>query len=113
MGAKTQQFYKSLYAPSNDKNWISKIAPAKKRSLWLGIVTACATGGQLLIVPLSQTLLSTMDWVVALVALALIAGLIIPMAYSMSAAVTLHTGRDTEIDSKEAIGEAAEEVEDN
>ena len=85
---------------------VSKIAPEKKRSLWLGIVTACATGGQLLIVPISQTLLSTMDWVVALVALALIAGLIIPMAYSMSAAVTLDTGRDTEIDSKEAIGEA-------
>ena len=85
---------------------VGKIAPAEKRSLWLGIVTACATGGQLLIVPLSQTLLSTMDWVVALVALALIAGLIIPMAYSMSAAVTLDTGRDTEIDPKEAIGEA-------
>ena len=85
---------------------VSKIAPEKKRSLWLGIVTACATGGQLLIVPISQTLLSTMDWVVALVTLALIAGLIIPMAYSMSAAVTLDTGRDTEINSKEAIGEA-------
>ena len=86
---------------------VGKIAPAEKRSLWLGIVTACATGGQLLIVPLSQTLLSTMDWVVALVALALIAGLIIPMAYSMSAAVTLDTGRDTEIEPKEAISEAA------
>ena len=86
---------------------VGKIAPAEKRSLWLGIVTACATGGQLLIVPLSQTLLSTMDWVLALAALATMAGLIIPMAYSMSAAVTRDTGRDTEIDPKEAMREAA------
>jgi MFS family permease len=87
---------------------VGKIAPAEKRSLWLGIVTACATGGQLLIVPLSQTLLSTMDWVLALAALATMAGLIIPMAYSMSAAVTRDTGRDTEIDPKEAMREAAD-----
>ena len=86
---------------------VGKIAPVKKRSLWLGIVTACATGGQLLIVPFSQNLLSTIDWAIALIALAVMAGLIIPMAYSMSDAVTLDTGRDTEIDTKEAIGEAA------
>ena len=37
---------------------VSQVAPEKKRSLWLGIATASATGGQLMVVPLSQALLN-------------------------------------------------------
>lgn len=85
---------------------VGQAAPESKRSLWLGIATACATGGQLLIVPISQSLLSGYDWVLALIVLSLFAGLIVPMAFSMSGAITKDTGRDTEISLGEALREA-------
>ena len=87
---------------------VSQIAPQEKRSLWLGSATASATGGQLMVLPLSQALLTNYDWVVALLILSVFAGLIVPMALSMSAAVTLEIGKDTEITILEAIREAAE-----
>ena len=85
---------------------VGQVAPEAKRSLWLGMATACATGGQLLIVPISQSLLLGYDWVLALIVLSLFAGLIVPMAFSMSGAVTKDTGRDTEISLGEALKEA-------
>ena len=85
---------------------VGQVAPEAKRSLWLGMATACATGGQLLIVPISQSLLSGYDWVLALIVLSLFAGLIVPMAFSMSGAVTKDTGQDTEISLGEALKEA-------
>ena len=85
---------------------VGQVAPEAKRSLWLGMATACATGGQLLIVPISQSLLLGYDWVLALIVLSLFAGLIVPMAFSMSGAVTKDTGQDTEISLGEALKEA-------
>ena len=85
---------------------VGQVAPEAKRSLWLGMATACATGGQLLIVPISLSLLSGYDWVLALIVLSLFAGLIVPMAFSMSGAVTKDTGQDTEISLGEALKEA-------
>jgi predicted MFS family arabinose efflux permease len=85
---------------------VGQVAPEAKRSLWLGMATACATGGQLLIVPISQSLLSGYDWVLALIVLSLFAGLIVPMAFSMSGAITKDTGRDTEISLSQALKEA-------
>lgn len=86
---------------------VGQVAPGDKRSLWLGIATACATGGQLAIVPVSHSLLTGYDWVVALLALSLIAGLIVPMAFSLSGAITAETGKDTEIKLSQALREAA------
>jgi predicted MFS family arabinose efflux permease len=86
---------------------VGQVAPEAKRSLWLGVATAGATGGQLLVVPLSQSLLSGFDWVVALLALSVLAGLIVPMAFSMSGAITPDTGKDTDIDIKQALRESA------
>jgi MFS family permease len=37
--------------------FVSQVAPKNQRSSWVGITTACATGGQLMIVPLSQSLI--------------------------------------------------------
>ncbi len=85
---------------------VGQAAPEEKRSMWLGIVTACATGGQLLVVPVSQSLLTGYDWVVALMVLSVMAALIVPMAFSMSGAVTTETGRDTEMKLRHALAEA-------
>ncbi|MDD9879014.1 MAG: MFS transporter [Magnetovibrio sp.] len=85
---------------------VGQVAPPEKRSLWLGIVTALATGGQLVVVPMSQSLISGYDWVVTLVALSAMAGLIVPMAFSMSGAITPETGKDTDMKLGEAIREA-------
>lgn len=86
---------------------VAQVAPEAKRSLWLGIATASATGGQLMFVPLTQSLLSYYDWVIALLVLSILAGIIVPMAFSMSAAITPETGKDTDIDIGQAIREAA------
>ncbi len=86
---------------------VSQVAPEGKRTLWLGIATACATGGQLSIVPVSQALLTGYDWVVALLALSVLAGLIVPMAFSMSGAITRETGKDTDMALGQALREAA------
>lgn len=86
---------------------VGQVAPADKRSLWLGIATACATGGQLAIVPLSQSLIAGYNWVVALLVLSVLAGLIAPMAFSMTAALTPETGKDTHMRLSEALREAA------
>jgi MFS family permease len=86
---------------------VTKVAPKDKRSLWLGVATASATAGQLMIVPVSQSLLTGYDWVVALLVLSVMAGLIVPMAYSMSAAITPETGKDTDIGLGQALLEAA------
>lgn len=86
---------------------VGQIAPEAKRSLWLGIVSAGGVGGQLLLIPLSQFLLSTYDWVIGLTTLGLIAGVIIPLAYATSRAVTESTGKDTAMSLGSALREAA------
>lgn len=85
---------------------VSQVAPPEKRTLWLGIATATATGGQLMVVPLSQSLLSGFDWVTTLLLLSMMAGLIVPMAFSMSGAIKPGTGKDTDITIRQALAEA-------
>jgi len=55
-------------------------APEKHRSLWLGIVSAGGTGGQMFLVPLNDFLLQRMDWPDAMIILAAIIFAIVPMA---------------------------------
>jgi len=62
-----------------------RVAPEAKRSLWLGIITTGGTAGQLVIVPLCQGLISGYGWVAAVMAMAAIAALIVPLAALMSA----------------------------
>ena len=54
------------------------MAPADKRSLWLGIATAGGTAGQFLLVPACQWLISTFGWGSALLVLAAGVFLIVP-----------------------------------
>ena len=59
---------------------VSRVAPKKQRSLWLGIVSAGGTGGQMFLVPLNGFLLARMDWADAMVILAAFILAIVPMA---------------------------------
>ncbi len=86
---------------------VGRIAPEARRSLWLGIVAAGGVAGQLVLIPLSQFLVSGYDWFVGLTALALIAGLVVPLAWSASGAVSATAGRDTATSLAAALREAA------
>ena len=59
---------------------VGRVAPANQRSLWLGIVSAGGTGGQMFLVPLNSFLLERMDWTDAMVILAAFIFAIVPMA---------------------------------
>lgn len=85
---------------------VSQVAPEAKRSLWIGIITTFGTGGQLLVVPTSQSMIAQVDWVSGLLLLAVMAALIVPMALAMSPAITPDTGKDTDLNIREALSEA-------
>jgi len=65
---------------------VSQAAPEEKRSMWLGIVTAGGTAGQMLVVPLSQGFIDKFGWHTAIVILSGVAAIIVPMVMSMSSA---------------------------
>ena len=58
----------------------SRVAPEKKRTMWLAIITSGGTGGQLVLVPAGQVVLTHYGWMVALVALGLLVLLLLPLA---------------------------------
>ena len=60
---------------------IGRVTPPEKRSAALGIVTAAGSFGQFAILPVTQLLISTFEWRHALLGLAMIAALIIPLAW--------------------------------
>jgi len=62
---------------------VGRNVSAEKRSMWLGTVTACGTLGQFLIVPFSQQMIGNFGWSGALIALAFVAAMIIPLALTI------------------------------
>ncbi|MEL0106028.1 MAG: MFS transporter [Rhodospirillaceae bacterium] len=63
---------------------ISRNVPEKWRSLFLGIGSTGGSSGQLLMIPMSQYFISVYDWMTALLIMACMAGLIVPMAAAMA-----------------------------
>ncbi|MFC1664685.1 MFS transporter [Pseudomonadota bacterium] len=59
---------------------VARIANDKQRSLWLGLVTAGSTAGQLLLLPVAQYIISTDGWVAAVITLSICAAFIVPLA---------------------------------
>ncbi|NKB50511.1 MAG: MFS transporter [Alphaproteobacteria bacterium] len=81
---------------------VGRNVSAEKRSMWLGTVTACGTLGQFLVVPFSQRLIGGFGWVAALIVLAFVVALIIPLAFAI-----LRAGKGiTEAPSTQRLGEA-------
>lgn len=64
----------------------ARFAPEEKRSLWLGIVTAGATAGQLIIIPGVQALITQQGWSTALWVLAIGFLFLLPLAVYLGAA---------------------------
>src|SRR3954465_1396737 len=59
---------------------IGRTVAPERRSLAMGVATAAGSFGQFLLLPLTQTLISALNWHVALFVLAGIAALIIPLS---------------------------------
>src|ERR1700682_3243700 len=62
---------------------IARVTPLEKRSTALGIVTAAGSFGQFALLPVGQWLIGWLDWKMALVALAVLAAAIVPLATAM------------------------------
>jgi MFS family permease len=83
---------------------VSKVVPADKRSVALGIVGAGGSFGQFAMVPYGATLISGLGWYVALFTLAATAALIVPLAAGLSGRIVApHAQHQT---ARQAIGEA-------
>jgi predicted MFS family arabinose efflux permease len=59
---------------------IGRVTPPEKRSTALGIATAAGSFGQFAILPITQLMISSLGWQSALLGLAAIAALIVPLA---------------------------------
>jgi MFS family permease len=58
----------------------ARVAAPERRSMWLGVLTAGGTGGQLLIIPLVQYWIQGDGWRAALMALAIAFAVVFPLA---------------------------------
>src|SRR5919106_6101392 len=82
---------------------IGRTVAPNKRSLYMGIATAAGSFGQFSLLPLTQVLISALGWQHALVVLAGIAAIIIPLTLALASkpAVTSQT---------QSLGEALQEA---
>jgi MFS family permease len=83
---------------------IQRVTPPEKRSTALGIAVAAGSFGQFAILPVTQLMISTFDWRNALLGLAVISALIIPLAFFTSGKAQAQTGP------KQSFGEALHEA---
>jgi len=59
---------------------VARAAPLDKRSAWLGIATAGGSMGQFVLLPATQAMIAGFGWSGALIGLALLAALMLPLA---------------------------------
>ncbi len=85
---------------------VGRVAPEGRRTMWFGIVTAGATAGQMLVVPLSQSLIDLHGWLTTVLILAAAAALIIPLAASMARGGTVGIDKKT----RQSLGQALREA---
>ena len=79
------------------------VAPAR-RSLYLGVATAAGSFGQFVLLPVTQFLIASFDWQTALLALAGIAALIIPLSLALAGRPAAAAG------APQSMGEALHEA---
>jgi MFS family permease len=63
---------------------VGRVVPQEKRSTALGIATASGSFGQFALLPITQLLISHYDWHVALVGVAAITALIVPLSAALA-----------------------------
>ncbi|MCC2098021.1 MAG: MFS transporter [Hyphomicrobiales bacterium] len=87
----------------------SRVAPEEKRSLWLGLITSGGTGGQLVLVPLGAKIMEYHGWYPAMVSLAAVVMLILPLAFLIKySSGDILTNKKDERGLKQALLEAKE-----
>jgi MFS family permease len=86
---------------------VARVTPLEKRSTALGIATAAGSFGQFALLPVTQFLISRYDWHVALIAMAGITALIIPLAVALAGRPATMAGPAQSINAslREAVGE--------
>lgn len=60
---------------------VARNVPAHRRTFFFGLAGAAGTGGQILIAPLNQLTINAFGWVDAILILAILMGIIIPLSY--------------------------------
>ena len=85
---------------------IGRMVPPEKRSIYLGIGSAGGSSGQLVLVPIGHAFLVEHGWVTGMILLAVMAGLIVPLA----AALAGGNKRAPDDVSTQRIGEALREA---
>jgi len=83
---------------------IGRTVAPEKRSLAMGVATAAGSFGQFLLLPITQALISSFDWHSALLVLAGIAALIIPLSLALVADPAAGAAK------QQSIGEALHEA---
>lgn len=86
---------------------VGQAAPEEKRSMWLGIVTAGGTAGQMVVVPLSQGMIDRYGWYVTIIILSAVAAMIVPMVMSMPGASSAIRKNPSRQSLAQALAEAA------
>jgi MFS family permease len=83
---------------------VARVTPPEKRSSAMGLTTAAGSFGQFAILPVTQLLIASLDWRNALLGLAAIAALIIPLALFARGKATAQQGPH------QSLGEALHEA---
>jgi MFS family permease len=84
---------------------IGRAVAPEKRSLAMGVATAAGSFGQFLLLPLTQFLISRLDWHNALLVLAAVAALIIPLSLALVGSTAAGAGAKPQ-----SIGESLREA---
>jgi predicted MFS family arabinose efflux permease len=85
---------------------VGRSVDESRRSLFLGFASAGGSSGQLLMVPLAQIFLDGFGWGTALLWLALLSSLMVPLAAVLTGKPTSAAGRVIKQSLSQAIGEA-------
>ena len=70
---------------------VARNVPEHRRTLFFGIAGAAGTGGQILIAPLNQFTINAFGWVDAILILAILLGIIIPLAIVLKGKTADHS----------------------
>ena len=86
---------------------IGRTVAPERRTVYMGMATAAGSFGQFLLVPLTQALIATLNWHNALLVLAAIAALIVPLTLALASKPTAGVGATT---SQQTLGQALREA---
>jgi MFS family permease len=85
---------------------IGRTVAPEKRSLYMGVATAAGSFGQFLLLPLTQFLIASLDWHHALLVLAGIAALILPLTLALAGSPAVAAGATKPQSISESLREA-------